>query len=882
MSARPTKEAGGRQRLEFLDAVKGFAILGILYVHLVEEFGSGPLFMNTGYWWPDDLATRLQAFFPRDYDSIFLSAIQFFGWLGDAGPGVFILVSGFALTWSALPQGKPPSYANFLRRRVTRLFPLYVAAHFLFIATAFAVPGAEYNFGRKITLLSMLGLRFTDELFFYIAPAWWFVWTILQLYLVFPLLYRAMRRVPLWLFLAATISLTMLFRGMGILGIHPGTERMYYWLTGIFAGTRLAEFTVGMAAAAWLSRRLETGRALPAAGRVGLVAVPVYVAGLAISITWPGALVSNLVITLGLSGVFYAAFQGPLRNITPLARLITWLGVESYAIYLIHHTPLIWTRVIDSTTIQLVAALLVLGLSVPAGWLLDRGVGRLVASMTGDVWTLTWRSAAGVSAVLGLALTAVVEPLVISMLPEAETGYRALLLVLGVLLVPLLVVEVSYADKTTGWEQVSRWAAMAALPLTIWVLPSGSGLGTVAVTLVAAVCAVITGRWLTGRITQWAVGWTTTGLLLIALELALTAFAPLEAGRWGEYPALEPHPTRVYGLKPNTTVRLHYNNYDYTLRTNSLGLPGPEVEALGKDDLRVLVIGDAFTMPEGVEYEQAYPALLEDLLGTCGGDRRIDVVNAGVTGYGPVEQTAQLNELAPVLQPDVVVYQFFINEFQEVLIDPEERRAGIGFRPEGWRPLELPARLQLLARLERLTEGMRELLTGLPSPSRDWKALLRFYRLADAAQVYGDETLGVLREHLQRMARASESSGAEMLIALVPGAVAVSNPKHIAYLPWDQDLSDSTRYDMELPLRHLKEVVAPLRLPILDLTVPLQGHLDQPVYFPRSWHWNHEGHLVVALALARELARRGVVSDSCPALAGPNTLNSQEGGRDGR
>ena len=91
--------------------------------------------------------------------------------------------------------------------------------------------------------------------------------------------------------------------------------------------------------------------------------------------------------------------------------------------------------------------------------------------------------------------------------------------------------------------------------------------------------------------------------------------------------------------------------------TNSYGLASPEIEVKRPtpNTLRIMIIGDAFSMPEGMEYEYAYPSLLENKLAGLVSGRTIQVINAGVTGYGPVEQYPQLLELAPIFTPDIVL-----------------------------------------------------------------------------------------------------------------------------------------------------------------------------------------------------------------------------------
>ena len=98
----------------------------------------------------------------------------------------------------------------------------------------------------------------------------------------------------------------------------------------------------------------------------------------------------------------------------------------------------------------------------------------------------------------------------------------------------------------------------------------------------------------------------------------------------------------------------------YRLLTNALGLRD-ERALVPKDPstLRILVVGDSMTFGHGVEREQAFPAVLERVLGAELG-RPLDVVNAGVMCWGQREEVAFLEHRAPDLAPDFVVLELTI------------------------------------------------------------------------------------------------------------------------------------------------------------------------------------------------------------------------------
>jgi hypothetical protein len=108
-------------------------------------------------------------------------------------------------------------------------------------------------------------------------------------------------------------------------------------------------------------------------------------------------------------------------------------------------------------------------------------------------------------------------------------------------------------------------------------------------------------------------------------------------------------------------------NYDgwfagVPIRTNNLGFraDGDYELRKGPRTFRILVLGDSVTFGHGSVH--TYPALLEQLLRQWRGDIDWQVWNAAVPGYNTSQELAQLLELGPMVQPDLVVVGFFEND----------------------------------------------------------------------------------------------------------------------------------------------------------------------------------------------------------------------------
>lgn len=94
------------------------------------------------------------------------------------------------------------------------------------------------------------------------------------------------------------------------------------------------------------------------------------------------------------------------------------------------------------------------------------------------------------------------------------------------------------------------------------------------------------------------------------------------------------------------------------LRTNSLGLRGPEIsipKPVGT--LRVLCLGDETVLGTAVDEPQTFCRLIQDRLQTRT-EQRIEVINAGVPDFCPLLSYLHFRHRLLALEPDVVIAHF--------------------------------------------------------------------------------------------------------------------------------------------------------------------------------------------------------------------------------
>jgi hypothetical protein len=113
------------------------------------------------------------------------------------------------------------------------------------------------------------------------------------------------------------------------------------------------------------------------------------------------------------------------------------------------------------------------------------------------------------------------------------------------------------------------------------------------------------------------------------------------------------------------------------------------------------------------------------------------------------------------------------------------------------------------------------------------------------------------------MKQAADSSGAQLLVAFVPGAVAVADPRTMPHFPRGENVRDPHAYDLGRPYRALEQIADSLEIKTIDLTPDLRAAGAEPAYYPASWHWTPSGHEAAAGAIGRALDSLGFLGAHC-------------------
>ena len=252
------------------------------------------------------------------------------------------------------------------------------------------------------------------------------------------------------------------------------------------------------------------------------------------------------------------------------------------------------------------------------------------------------------------------------------------------------------------------------------------------------------------------------------------------------------------------------------------------------DKFRIIALGDSFTFGMTADMGKSYIERIES-------DQEDAVLwNMGIPGTGTRQALQSFSVFGPVMQPDVTLLGFYVNDFkdnmapihgQQVTTDANEEE--IWFRWEDrWGNiimLDLPSTWYYREQRKDPPASELERLVGITRLGT--LALRLFDVIGDSAyeRVRAARETEVTRDYLEELRDAVSAQNGELLVLLIPH-----------------------RSDLASPGRHYStalQLMAELKIPYIDPRSELEETVDYTAL--PDVHWNNAGHQKMGQLLSR-------------------------------
>lgn len=115
----------------------------------------------------------------------------------------------------------------------------------------------------------------------------------------------------------------------------------------------------------------------------------------------------------------------------------------------------------------------------------------------------------------------------------------------------------------------------------------------------------------------------------------------------------------LYEMRPNASLLREGIN----ITINSQGMRDFEYAPEKKDNVyRIAVLGDSVTANTDLSISDSYPKILEGKLNSNPQNKKFEVLNFGVNGYGTLQEIEVLKEKALRFNPDMIIIGYVLND----------------------------------------------------------------------------------------------------------------------------------------------------------------------------------------------------------------------------
>jgi hypothetical protein len=355
----------------------------------------------------------------------------------------------------------------------------------------------------------------------------------------------------------------------------------------------------------------------------------------------------------------------------------------------------------------------------------------------------------------------------------------------------------------------------------------------------------------------WLAGLSTIGTFLVAdLICGWILIKPLS-------PALVHDAYVHHRLVPDSWSRIEQPDFSYVQRVNKLGLRGKETTVEKPAGVvRILVLGDSFTMGKGVQDDETFAVLLEKALNERGSSacpaRKFEVLNGGVDSFAPVLSNIALRRDLGKFAPDLIIENLDVSDLAQeaayrsqasrengaiVAVPNEGRKSSATDRMRDWIDQHLFFTRAALYYLSKSTASGEITVRSVATHANHE---IVAYTLKDD-KLPRDAQWHDLFESILAMKTFAGQIDAKFALSIYPWAHEISDsewmPGRYTYMSKDETAAD-TRPQL------VRRLSAENGITLLDTFDAFRRRLgEEPLYFRQDPHWTAKGHRVMAESL---------------------------------
>ena len=335
--------------MAFIDFLRGFACLWVIGTHA-----------HAGW---------TNVYRPTGSDNIFQSALIWFLGLGGKGVDLFIVISGFCLTYPLIKVSngsidfKELDLKRFLIRRGQRILPVYYTVLFACtFALSAGITFAPFQGLKDVVPYAFLVQNWIPSYHARINGTLWSVAMEAQLYVTLPLILLLIKKLPYRIVLSFLVILSAV---MGILSKSVHLSSFVNPLSHTAMPVHFGEFILGIIAAI----TVRHGRSVPTVALI-TVAIVCSCVGCLGHISKGGSIVSGLGytawgITFCIVIILVSKASNDLWDRNLVTRLVSRIGLMSYSMYAIHFPIMLvlerYKNVFGTQPLQQLSAFMLIG-----------------------------------------------------------------------------------------------------------------------------------------------------------------------------------------------------------------------------------------------------------------------------------------------------------------------------------------------------------------------------------------------------------------------------------------------------------------------------------------------------------------------------------------